>query len=360
MKRTPLYDEHVKAGAKLVEFAGWEMPVRYNGIVAEHQSVRNEVGLFDVSHMGEIWVRGPEAEAAVNSLTTNDVRKLKDGKAQYSAILNEEGGVIDDIIVYRVSQGRYLICVNASNADADFAWMKSKNKFDAEIDNASAAFGQIAVQGPKAVALVQNLIPSMKVSDIAYFHFAECVMLGVDVILARTGYTGEDGFEIFVPAAETSKIWQRLLAEGAVPCGLGARDSLRLEAALPLHGHELGTDISALESGIGWVVKLDKGDFIGREPLAKQKAAGIPRMLVGFEIVVPGIARQGDKVFSADGQEIGIATSGSKTPTVNRSIGMAFVKSEAAKVGTPLQLQVRGNMLAAKVIEKPFYKRSVL
>lgn len=347
----------MKAGAKLVEFAGWEMPVRYGGIVAEHTAVRTDVGIFDVSHMGEVWVRGPEAEAAVNYFTTNDVRKLIDGKAQYSALLNEKGGVIDDIIVYRVSQGRYLICVNASNADTDYEWMKSRNKFDAEVENASAAFGQIAVQGPNAVALVQRLVPGVDITQVKYFHFMETVMQGVDVILARTGYTGEDGFEIFTPAAETAKLWQKVVGEGAVPCGLGARDSLRLEAALPLHGHELGTDITALESGLGWIVKMEKGDFIGREALVRQRAEGIRRSLVGFEILVPGIARQGDKVFIPDGPEVGVVTSGSKTPTVNKSFGMALVRSDLTAIGTPLKFQVRDNQLAGNVIEKPFYTR---
>jgi len=363
LKRTPLYSCHVELGGKIVPFAGWELPVQYSGVVAEHQAVRQQAGLFDVSHMGEIFVSGPEAEAAIDYLTCNDVKVLKDGKAQYSAIINESGGVVDDIIVYRYSRNFYLICVNASNADKDFAWFTSHNKFKAEFQNKSNDFGQIALQGPKAVEILSSFDGLADISSLPYFHFQNREILGCEVIVARTGYTGEDGYELFVPSAATVRLWKALLEAGSkfglVPAGLGARDSLRLEASLPLHGHELGDDISAYESGLGWIVKLSKGDFIGREALSKQKANGIPRSLVGFYVDEPGIVRHGDKIFDLKGQEVGITTSGTKTPTVNVALGMALVKSDCSTEGTELTAEVRGRKLKVHVVKKPFYRRSV-
>jgi aminomethyltransferase len=361
-KRTPLYDEHVALGGKVVEFAGWEMPVRYSGIIAEHEAVRAKAGLFDVSHMGELWVTGPQAEAALNFLTCNDVTKLVDGKAQYSAILNKTGGVVDDIIIYRFNRERFLVCVNASNADADFAWLTANNTFDAKIDNASDAFGQVALQGPRAVQAMQKTLGMNDLEKIPYFHFAEREWNGTSLILARTGYTGEDGFEVFVPAGKTVELWRAILSTGesfgVIPCGLGARDSLRLEAALPLHGHELSPSISALSSGLGWIVKFGKGDFCGREPLAKQKEQGIETILVGFEVTDAGIARQDDRVTDESGRDVGVVTSGSKTPTVDRAIGMALVDHSVSQIGTPLKFVVRGKALSGRVVSKPFYRRS--
>lgn len=365
MKRTPLYEEHLRLGAKMVEFAGWEMPVQYEGVIREHQAVRAAVGIFDVSHMGEIWVSGPEAQAALENLTCNNVAKLYDGKAQYSALLNHAGGVVDDVIVYRVTAERFLVCVNASNAEKDFEWMRAHNTTSAEIVNASSEWGQIAVQGPRAIKLVAQLLPNVDIAGLKSFHFVQAALLGVEVIVARTGYTGEDGVEIFVPAQRTVDLWRLLLEhgaqEGVVPCGLGARDSLRLEAALPLHGHELGEDISALESGLGWIVKFDKGEFIGRAALHRQKEAGVPRRLVGFHVDGAGIARHGDGVRSVgDAREIGVVTSGTKTPTVNVSLGMALVASEYAVEGGALQLVVRGREIPAHVVRLPFYTRARL
>jgi aminomethyltransferase len=361
-KRTPLYDEHVALGGKVVEFAGWEMPVRYSGILAEHEAVRTKAGLFDVSHMGELWVTGPQAEAALNFLTCNDVTKLVDGKAQYSAILNATGGVVDDIIIYRFNRERFLVCVNASNADLDFAWLTSNNTFDAKIENVSDAFGQVALQGPHAVAAMQATLGMDDLETISYFHFAEREWKGIKLIVARTGYTGEDGFEIFVPAAKTVELWKAILATGqsfgVIPCGLGARDSLRLEAALPLHGHELSPSISALSSGLGWIVKFAKGDFCGREPLAKEKEQGVQTILTGFEVTDAGIARQDDRVIDDGGRDVGVVTSGSKTPTVGRAIGMALVDRSVSGLGTPLNFVVRGKALAGRVISKPFYRRN--
>jgi aminomethyltransferase len=364
MKRTPLYDEHVRLGGKMVEFAGWDMPVQYAGVIAEHVAVRERVGLFDVSHMGEIWVTGPEAEKALEYLTCNRVSSLYDGKAQYSAILNEKGGVIDDIIIYRFNAERFLICVNASNADKDYEWLARQNPTKAKIENVSAEFGQIAVQGPRATGVLASFVGSDAVSSLKYFHFCETKIAEVPVIVARTGYTGEDGFEIFMPAIETAKLWRLLLNEAqkarGEPCGLGARDSLRLEAALPLHGHELGEDISALESGLGWIVKLDKGEFIGRQALSAQKAAGVQRKLVGFVLDDAGIARAGDTVARADdsASQIGVVTSGTKTPTVNKALGMALVESASGTVNAPINVVVRGRAIKGHIVPLPFYKRS--
>ena len=362
MKKTPLYDEHLRLGGKIVEFAGWQMPVQYSGVVAEHVAVRERVGLFDVSHMGEIWVTGPNAEKALEHMTCNKVSSLYDGKAHYSAILNQQGGVVDDIIIYRCDKERFLICVNASNADKDFEWLTKHNPTDATIVNASAEYGQIAVQGPRALELVTPLVTGADLSTLKYFHFVECEILGSPVIVARTGYTGEDGVEIFVKAEKTADLWRLLLEHGAalgvLPCGLGARDSLRLEAALPLHGHELAEDITALESGLGWIVKVDKGDFIGREELLKQRDAGLPKKLIGFHLDDAGIARQGDLVSTVDGKEIGVVASGTKTPTVNKALGMAFVETPYAALDTKLTFVVRGRAIAGHVVQLPFYKRS--
>ncbi len=362
MKKTPLYDEHLRLGGKIVEFAGWQMPVQYSGVVAEHATVRERVGLFDVSHMGEIWVTGANAEAALEFLTCNRVSALVDGKAQYSAILNEQGGVIDDIIVYRFSKERFFLCVNASNADKDYEWLVKNNPTDAKITNASAEYGQIAVQGPKALDVVAPLVKGADLSTLKGFHVVEGEIIGTPVIIARTGYTGEDGVEIFIKADRTPDLWRLLLEHGAsygvLPCGLGARDSLRLEAAMPLHGHELGEDISALESGLGWIVKFDKGNFIGRDALLKQKEGGVPRKLVGFFLNEAGIARQGDLVSLADGKQVGVVTSGTKTPTVNKALGMALVDTAHTALETKLSFVVRGRAIAGHIVQLPFYKRS--
>jgi aminomethyltransferase len=363
MKRTPLYDEHVRLGGKMVEFAGWEMPVQYSGVIAEHSNVRERVGLFDVSHMGEIWVTGPEAPGALEYLTCNRVAALVDGKAQYSALLNEKGGVIDDIIVYRFSPERFLLCVNASNADVDYEWMKAKNPTSAVITNASAEYGQIAVQGPRAIELVAPLVKDVDLFSVKPFHFVEADLLGTRVIVARTGYTGEDGVEIFIKHDRTLDLWRLLLEHGqgygVLPCGLGARDSLRLEAAYPLHGHELSPDISALESGLGWIIKFDKGDFIGRDVLLAEKERGSARKLIGFFLNDAGIARQGDSLVVAGSSDVvGVVTSGTKTPTVQRALGMALLATKHTAVDTPIAVVVRGREIKGHVVSLPFYKRA--
>jgi len=363
MKRTPLYEEHVRLGGKMVEFAGWEMPVQYSGVVAEHVAVRERVGLFDVSHMGEIWVTGASAEAFLEQLTCNRVAALYDGKAQYSALLNDTGGVIDDIIVYRFSAERYLLCVNASNSDRDYEWLVSRNTTDAVITNNSADYGQIAVQGPRAIELLAPLVRSADLKQVKIFHFIETELLNTKVIIARTGYTGEDGVEIFVPTARTVDVWRLLLEHGApyevVPCGLGARDSLRLEAALPLHGHELSPDTSALESGLGWIVKFDKGDFIGRGALLAERERGVARKLVGLFLTDAGIARQGDGVAAVgSGESIGVVTSGTKTPTLQKALAMALVNTAHSAADTKVACVVRGRTIGSVVVPLPFYRRA--
>lgn len=361
LKRTPLYETHVALGAKMVPFAGWEMPVQYSGVIPEHRAVRSAVGLFDVSHMGEIFVEGPEAFALLDLLTCNDLSKLEPGRAQYSAFTTPEGGIVDDIIVYMYSRERFLVCVNASNADRDFDWINRHNRFNARVENQSSLFGQIAVQGPKALELVERLPGFAGVSELKSFAFKEFSGEWGTVIAARTGYTGEDGVELFVENSYTAPLWKALLEYGAdlqvLPIGLGARDTLRLEACLPLHGHELSEQITAIESGLSWIVKPAKGDFLGRDILAQQQSEGAPRALVGFFLDAPGIARQDDKVLSADGREIGIVTSGTRTPTIDKALGLALVETGYTALDTTIQISVRGRSLAAHVVGRPFYKR---
>jgi len=369
-KRTPLYEEHKKLSARFTEFGGWTMPVSYSGVIDEHQTVRTAAGLFDVSHMGEIFVRGPKASEFLEHVSTNKLASLENGRAQYSLLLNEEGGVIDDIIIYRFSSENFLICVNAGNSEIDWQWLQKCNKaYGAELENASPRFGQVALQGPKARAILSKSLHKdpARFSPEAFPAFSfreEHFPLGSGkestVIVACTGYTGEDGFELFCPADATPAIWQVLLsaggAEGLKPAGLGARDSLRLEACYPLHGHELSPKMNPLSSGLAWVIDLGK-NFIGKAAVLKAKEDGLAHRLVGLEVVDPGIVREGAELFSEDGEKIGWVTSGTKPPTVNKSVALAFVRPSCAGLGTPLKADVRGKLLRVLVIKKPFYKR---
>ncbi len=355
MKRTPLYDCHLEAGAKMVDFAGWEMPVQYAGVIEEHRAVRTAAGLFDVSHMGEVRVRGAGAEALLQRLTPNDVAKLVPGRAHYSGLLTERGTYVDDLLVYRLAADDFLVVVNASNAPGDFAWMASRAQGEAEVTDESERWALLALQGPKALAIL-TLLASPDVSGLKYYGFVQGQVDGTPAILSRTGYTGEDGFEIYLAPEEAPKVWRRLVEAGAAPAGLGARDTLRLEAAMALYGHEIDETTTPFEAGLGWVVKLDKGEFLGRDALAAQKAAGVPRKLVGFEVQGRGIARQGHAVVS-DGGAVGTVTSGTWSPTFEKAIGMAYVPPEMAAPGTPLTLDVRGKPLPAVVVEMPFYRR---
>jgi aminomethyltransferase len=365
LKRTALFEEHQKLGGRLIDFGGWELPVQYSGVMEEHLACRAGVGLFDVSHMGEVHVDGPGAEKYLNYLVSNNVAKLAVGQAQYTVMCNEQGGLVDDLVIYRRAADRFLVVVNASNTEKDFAWMKkilAKSGINARISDESAKYTQIAVQGRKAAETLQALTDT-PLAPIRNYWFAEgTVLKGIPAILARTGYTGEDGFEVYVPWERGPEVWRALLESGAKhgikPCGLGARDTLRLEMKYPLYGHELSDETNPLEAGLGWVVKLDKGDFVGRGPIAEAKQRGLRRSLVGLKLLERGIPRQGYPVFTADGAaRIGELTSGTQSPSLKQAIGIAYVAVAQASVGTRVAVEIRGAKVPAEIIPTPFYKR---
>lgn len=360
LKKTPLNAVHRAAGARMVDFGGWDMPVQYPaGIAAEHMAVRSGVGLFDVSHMGEIEVTGQQALELLEKVTCNRVANLQDGQAHYTGLLNEQGGFIDDLLVHRVGEGHFFLCVNASNQDADYAHIAAQAEGDVKVDFVSDRWAQLAVQGPKALELVQKLTDT-KLSGIDYYWFEQGSVAGVPGILARTGYTGEDGFELYVPASAAEQVWNAVMeageSDGILPCGLGARNTLRMEAAMALHGHEISETITPLEAGLGWIVKLDKGDFIGRDVLVEQKENGVPRKLIGFEMVDRGIGRDGYPVL-VNGSPAGTVASGGPGPFVGKNIGMALVDQPAPKIGESIEIEIRGRPTAATVVKRPFYKR---
>ncbi len=376
-KKTVLYDCHKRLGAKFTEFGGWEMPVLYSGLVDEHNTVRNAVGIFDVSHMGEVFVRGDRAEEFLQYVTSNDVSKLTPGTAQYSLLLNEKGGVVDDIIIYLLSPKNYLICVNAANTDKDFNWLNSKNTFGVKLENKSSEYAQIAIQGPKAREVVSKLLklPASEVFPSSFRPFTFRVMKWADapgapeIIVACTGYTGEDGFEIFCPSETGPFLWESLLevgkSSGIKAAGLGARDTLRLEVCYPLHGHELTDELPATACGAGWVIKFAKGDFIGKQALLDIKAKGPEKTIVGLEVLDPGIIREGAKLYANDvtslegATPIGFVSSGTKPPTVNRSVAIGFLPPSLSAAGSLVKAEVRGKLLAVKVIPRPFMKAPV-
>lgn len=359
LRRTPLYEEHRRAGGKIVPFAGWEMAVQYPaGITAEHKLVRTAAGLFDVCHMGELEIHGPQALDLVQHVTTNDASKLAVGQAQYSVICQEDGGAVDDCIVYRFPD-HYMIVVNASNAVKDREWIaRFVPKFDARLIDRSDDTGLIALQGPLSQQILARLTEA-DLDAIGYYHFAEGEVAGVKAVISRTGYTGEDGFEIAVPADETANVWRRLLEagapEGIAPIGLGARDSLRLEMGYILYGNDLDERRTPLEAGLGWVTKLDKGEFIGREALQQQKATGVRDRLVGFVLRERGFPRHGYEV-RVDGEPAGEVTSGVHAPTLEQGVGLAYVPVEASRPGTLIDVMVRGKAVPAEVVRPPFYK----
>ena len=356
--RTPLHPAHLEANARMVEFAGWDMPVQYQGVLEEHAAVRERVGLFDVSHMGEVLIEGPNALAETQKLITNDLSKCADGQAQYSALCNERGCVIDDVVVYRFSATRLFICVNATGREKDFEWMKAHAGAGATVTQQSDQWAQIAVQGPLAAGIVDSL-SEPKVIDLAYYHFREAAVAGIPgCIVARTGYTGEDGFEIFCPPAQAKRLWDTLREKGGTPCGLGARDSLRLEVAYRLYGNDLDDQHTPLEAGLGWIVKLDKpGGFIGAAALKQQKAEGLQRKLVGFKLTGKGIARHGYPVLS-QGVRVGEVTSGTMSPLLKEPIGLAYVPAALSKEGTAFEVEIRGKPVAATVVKTPFVAKS--
>jgi aminomethyltransferase len=357
-KRTPLYGVHRRAGAKRVEFAGWEMPVQYRGVIEEHQAVRSRAGLFDVSHMGEIEVQGAGAEAFAQRVSVNDVSRMAVSQAQYNLLLNERGGVVDDVIFYRLEPNRFLICVNASNSDKDFAWLQSHAEGDVQIQNVSAGYAQLALQGPVAQAILQPLTP-LQLGSLKSFRFALTSVASIDCLVARTGYTGEDGFELYCNPTQAERLWNSLLTAGAphglLPAGLGARDTLRIEKAYPLYGHELDDSTTPLEAGLEWVTKLGKGPFIGREILLEQQKSGVARKLVGFELLEPGIARSGYPVLK-NGGPIGRVTSGTRSPTLGKSIALGYLAVEQAELDNIIEVEIRARSVAGKIVPIPFYR----
>ncbi len=366
LRRTPLYECHLEAKGRMVGFAGWEMPVQYAGVIDEHRAVRTAAGLFDVSHMGEISVRGAGAEAFLQGLTPNDVAKLAPGRAHYSGLLTERGTYIDDVLVYRLAADRFLVVANASNAERDLAWIAARAEGVAgvEVADVSDDYALLALQGPRALEILAPLAASEAgdISGLRYYGFLEGTVDGVPAIVSRTGYTGEDGFELYLPPAEAPRVWRRLLAAGAPhgiqPAGLGARDTLRLEAAMALYGHEIDETTTPFEAGLGWVVKLGKGgDFVGRDALVAQRQAGLERKLVGFTIEGRGIARQGHAVREG-GETVGTVTSGTFSPSFEKALGMAYVPTRLEAAGSRLAIDVRGRELPAVVAPLPFYRRA--
>ncbi len=357
--KTPLYDCHLEAEARMVEFAGWRMPVQYAGVIDEHRAVRGAAGLFDVSHMGEIRVAGPGAEAALQRLTPNNVARLRPGRIHYSALLTERGTYIDDLLVYRLADEEFLLVVNAANAARDLEWVRAHGDDGAVVEDVSRRYALLALQGPRAEEILAGLAET-DLSEIGYYGFDRAAVAGRPALVSRTGYTGEDGFELYVEPAAAPDLWRRLLAAGRpaglVPAGLGARDTLRLEAAMALYGHELDDSTTPLQAALEWTVKWKKGDFIGREALLAEREAGPGRRLTGFEITGRGIARQGSGVL-VDGAPAGVVTSGTWSPTFEKAIGMAYLGPEHAAPGREIELEVRGRKLSGRTVELPFYRR---
>jgi len=342
--RTPLYDRHVQLGARLVPFAGWEMPVQYQGVIPEHLAVRQDCGVFDVSHMGELEVEGPHARELLQALLSNDLDRIEPGKAQYTLLTNEEGGIVDDLIVYERDPERFLLIVNASNREADFAWIREREISGSTVRDVSDDYALLAVQGPRS-------FERLGLPDAQAFTFADGEVDGIACTVNRTGYTGELGCELLVEADKGAELWDRVLERGAVPCGLGARDTLRLEVCYPLHGNDIGPDTDAISAGLGWVCALDE-EFTGVEELRRIKAAGPERRLAAFVMEEPGIPRQGMAI--AEGGEV---TSGSHSPMLERGIGMGYVPAELAQPGSELTIDVRGRPRRARVVKKPIYSR---
>lgn len=358
--KTPLYDTHVALGAKMVPFGGFIMPVQYSGVIAEHMAVRTACGLFDVSHMGEVWLRGADALNNVNNLLTNDYNGMDDGQARYGMMCLENGGIIDDLIVYKKNDLEYLIVVNASNTDKDFAWISSHVFGDCVATNESDQVGQVALQGPKAETVLKKLTDEAMIPAKNYTAVFDGVVGGIPAIISRTGYTGEDGFELYCAASDVVALWNMVLEagknEGILPCGLGARDTLRLEAAMPLYGHELTEEINPYEAVLGIFVKPAKESFIGKEALIEAKA-NLQRRRVGLKITGRGIAREHCDVYVGD-QKIGFVSSGTHCPYIGGAIAMAYVPVEYKEPGTQVEIDVRGRRIAAEVIKTPFYKRA--
>lgn len=361
MKTTPFTDVHIALGAKMHEFAGYNMPIEYSGIIDEHNTVVNGVGVFDVSHMGEFWVKGPHALELIQKITSNDASKLPLGKAQYTCFPNETGGIVDDLLVYHYEPEKYLLVVNASNIDKDWNWCVSHNTVGAELENASDRMAQLAIQGPKATEVLQRLTP-VDLSSIPYYAFTTGEFAGCpQVIISNTGYTGAGGFELYFYPEDAKKIWDAIFEagkpEGIKPIGLGARDTLRLEMGFCLYGNDLDDTTSPIEAGLGWITKfVDGKDFTNRAELERQKKEGVSRKLCAFELVDKGIPRHGYAIVDAEGKEIGHVTSGTISPVLKKGIGMGYVQTAYAKPGTEIYIQVRNRNLKAQVVKAPFRK----
>jgi aminomethyltransferase len=362
LRQTPLHGVHQSLGARMMPFAGWDMPVEYSGIVAEHVAVRTRAGLFDVSHMGEIEVAGRDALAAVQHVTSNDASRLSVGQAQYAALTTPAGTFVDDVLVYRLAASHFLLVVNAANVQKDYAWIAGRltGFDDAVAVDASARYALIAIQGPASREVLQETT-SLPLGELKYYRFATGEVCGVRATVSRTGYTGELGFEMFVPPQSAPRVWRGLLEAGrpydVIPAGLGARDTLRLEAAMRLYGNDIDETTTVLEADLDWIVAWDKGDFIGREALARQKTDGIRRRLVGFEMVDRAIARHGYPVL-AEGAPVGSVTSGTQTPYLKKAIGLAYAPASHSSPGAEIEIDVRGRLARARIVETPFYKRS--
>ena len=361
MNRTPLYEEHKKLGAKIVPFAGWEMPLSYSGVLEEHRATRTAIGLFDVSHMGRIDLTGPAAVELLDRVATSAVKKLAVGGMQYALVCNEQGGILDDIMIYRFGEQRYFVCANASNAEKIFQWLiKQAAGFSGlQVMDRSPALAQIAVQGPRSRDLMRP-ITAADLDRLKLRHCIETKVAGVPMLLSRSGYTGELGYELYLPGDRAREVWTLLTKNGAAaglkPCGLGCRDTLRLEMGYPLYGNDMDETTTPVEASLEFAVDLGKTDFIGREAMARQRETGISRKLIGFELVQRGVPRHGHKIFS-DGKEIGVVTSGNHSPSLNKGIGMGCVQTTFAELGGKIQIDIRGNTVPAIIVERPFYKK---
>jgi aminomethyltransferase len=359
MQKTALYQKHLDLGAKMVPFAGFEMPVSYDGVKIEHQNVREHLGVFDVSHMGEFFVEGPEAQNLLQYVTSNDVSKLVDGQAQYTCLPNEKNGIVDDLIIYRFHAEKYMLVVNASNIDKDWTWISSHNNFKAKMKNASDAYSLLAVQGPKAIEVMQNLT-EVDLFAIKFYHFTEATFAGEkDVIISATGYTGSGGFELYIKNESAGKVWGKIFEAGKDfninPIGLAARDTLRLEMGYCLYGNDIDETTSPLEAKLGWITKFNK-DFINKDELLKQKEEGVVRKLVAFELIEKGIPRKDYPILDEDNKPIGYVTSGTQSPSLNKAIGLGYVKTGYDKIDQDIYIQIRNKHVQAKVVKLPFYK----
>lgn len=362
VKKTALYGAHEKAGGKVIDFAGWALPVQYEGLISEHEAVRNKAGIFDVSHMGEVDVKGPEAFDFVQNLITNDISVLQNNQVMYGLMCYPDGGVVDDLLTYKFDDQHFYLVINASNVDKDFQWMKdNKNNYKVELTNLSDQVSEVALQGPKAQEILQKLTDT-NLDEVKFFFCKRDVNIaGINCLISRTGYTGEDGFEIYTANKDIETVWNKLLEAGKdlglKPCGLGCRDTLRFEATLPLYGNEISKDISPLEAGLGIFVKLDKENFIGKDALVKQKAEGLKRKTVGFEMIDKGIPRHGYEA-AVDGKVIGVVTTGYMSPTLKKNIGLALIDANYAELGTKIDIIIRNKPVKAEVISKRFLNKN--